>query len=63
MARLTLRPIDLIIPADTSSQTATASHTHTPAKSRIPATCAAVAAAKLQAAYIPSGNTVAQRRT
>ena len=54
--------IEAVIAANTRTQTAAATHTQTSAKSSIGADMAAPATLKLQAAYIPSGNTVAHRR-
>ena len=62
MACRTARAIDLSIAANANAQAAAATHTHPRAKSAIPGTPAALATLKLHAAYIPSGNTVAQRR-
>src|SRR5579875_1382435 len=51
------------IDARTTAHTATATHTHTRAKSTIPRVLVSSPTMKLQAAYIPTGNTVDQRRT
>jgi hypothetical protein len=50
------------IPANTATQAAVATHTQPRAKSVIHPTPATLPTAKLHAAYIPSGNTVANRR-
>jgi hypothetical protein len=47
---------------NTTNQTATPTHTQIRAKSVIAGAWAAVPTTKLQAAYMPTGNTVDQRR-
>lgn len=51
------------MPANTTSHTASATHNQTRAKSTIPLISVSLPTTKLQAAYMPTGNTVDQQRT
>jgi hypothetical protein len=56
-------PARRIMARSTTAQTASATHTYTGAKLLIALACATVPTTKLQAAYMPTGKTVDQRRT